>query len=81
MKSILRFFSSQCPDEEHVECKIDDHATMSVYCIPLNTQLLYSETGVYRGIHYPLIVALKHRLWVLVEAVLTCSYNLCFEQT
>ena len=28
------------------------------------TPLLYSETGVYRGIHYFLIFVLKHRLWV-----------------
>ena len=25
------------------------------------------------------IFALKHRLWVLVEAVLTCTHNQCFE--
>ena len=43
--------------------------------------LLYSKTGVYRGIHLFLIFALKHRLWVLVrtasliEAVLTCTHN------
>ena len=33
--------------------------------------------------HNFLIFALKHRLWVLVrtmEAVLTCTHNLCFEQ-
>ena len=42
----------------------------------------YSETGVYRGIHYSLIFALKHILCVLVrtEAVLTCTHNICFEQ-
>ena len=27
----------------------------------------YSRTGVYRGIHYFLISAKKHRLWVLVR--------------
>ena len=27
----------------------------------------YSKTGVYRDIHYFLIFAQKHRLWVLVE--------------
>ena len=31
------------------------------------TPLLSSKTGVYRGIHYFLIFALKHRLWVLVR--------------
>ena len=29
--------------------------------------ILYSKIGVYRGIHYFLIFALKHRLWVLVR--------------
>ena len=33
---------------------------------PLNP-LLYSKTGVYRGIHYFLITAQKHKLWVLVR--------------
>ena len=44
--------------------------------------LLYSKTGVYRGIHYFLIFALKHRLWVLAKtaSVLTCTNNLCFEK-
>ena len=36
---------------------------------------IYSKTGVYRGIHYFLIFALKHIL-----AVLTCTHNICFEQ-
>ena len=31
------------------------------------TLLLYSIIGVYRGIHYLLTFALKHRLWVLVR--------------
>ena len=31
------------------------------------TPLLYSKTGVYRCIHYFLIFALKHKLWVLVR--------------
>ena len=40
-----------------------------------------SKTWVYMGIHYFLIFALKHGLWVLVsEAVLTFTHNLCFEQ-
>ena len=39
------------------------------------TPLLYSKTGVYRGIHYFLIFALKHILWVLVR-----THNICFEQ-
>ena len=48
------------------------------------TPLLYSNTGVYRGIHYFLICALKHTLWVLVrsliEAVITRTHDLCFEK-
>ena len=48
---------------------------------PSYTPLLYSEIGVYRGIHYFLIFALKYSLWVLVrttslsEAVLTSTHN------
>ena len=33
---------------------------MSEYFIPPYTPLLYSKNGVYRGIHYFLIFALKH---------------------
>ena len=33
----------------------------------LYTPLVYSKTGVYRGIHYFLIFAPKHRLWILVR--------------
>ena len=40
---------------------------MSVCFIPPYTLLLYRKTGVYRGIHYFLIFALKHILWVLVR--------------
>ena len=40
---------------------------MSVCFIPAYTPLVYSKTGVYRGIHYFLIFALKHILWVLVR--------------
>ena len=42
----------------------------------MNTPLhpiLYSKSGVYRGIHYFLIFALKHILWVLVR---TASFQL-----
>ena len=52
---------------------------MSVQYISPYTPLLYSKTGVRRGIPIFLIFALKHRLWVLPEAVLTCTQNLCFE--
>ena len=52
------------------------HENMSVYCIPPYTPLLYSKTGVYRGIHDFLIFALKQKLWVLVRT----AHNICFEQ-
>ena len=37
---------------------------------PLYTPFLYSEIGVYMGIPYLPIFALKHRSWVLVSASL-----------
>ena len=43
------------------------HDNMSVYCRPPYTPLLYSKTGVYWGIKFFLVFALKHRLWVLVR--------------
>ena len=61
------------------------HDKMPVQFTPPYTPLLYSKVGAYRGIQYFLIFALEHRFLVLVrirlnEAVLTCTYNLCFEQ-
>ena len=52
---------------------------MSVCFLPPYTPLLYSKAGVYRGIHF-YIIALKHRLRVLVSTVLTCNHNICFKQ-
>ena len=48
----------------------------------IKTPLLYSKTGVYRGIPYFSYFAKKHRLWVLIriEAVLMSPHNLWFEQ-
>ena len=46
---------------------LQHHENMSVYSTPPYTPLLYSEIKVYRGIHYFLIFALKHKLWVLVR--------------
>ena len=40
---------------------------ISMQYIPPHTPLLYSKTGVCRGIPIFLIFALKHRLWVLVR--------------
>ena len=34
----------------------------------------------FTGIYIFLIFALIHKLWVLIEVVLTCTHNLCFEQ-
>ena len=53
-----------------VECiKIHDcgmhQENVSAKCIPSHTPLLYSKTGVCRGIPISLIFAPKHRLWVL----------------
>ena len=49
--------------------------------VPLTGHFHKVKIGVYRGKHYFLIFALKHRLWVLInirlfEAVQMCTYNL-----
>ena len=54
-------------EEEVVVDAIKHQDNMSVCFIPPYTPRLYSKTGVYRGIHYFLIFALKHILWVLVR--------------
>ena len=45
----------------------EHHANLSVQCTSPYTPLLYSKTGVYRGIHF-----------FLNEAVLMCTHNQCF---
>ena len=40
------------------------------------TQLLYSEIGVYRSIHYFLILALKYKLLVLVRMALLMQLSI-----
>ena len=47
--------------------RADRHDNTPMQFIPSSTQLLYSKTWVYRSIHFFLIFALKHRLWVLVR--------------
>ena len=47
--------------------RMPDQENMSMWFKPSYTPLLYSEIGVYRGIHNFLFFALKHRLWVLVR--------------
>ena len=42
---------------------------MSVKCVPPQTPLLYSKTGVFRGIPYFLIFAPKHRLWAKIRKI------------
>ena len=53
--------------------------SMSVKCVRPYTPLLYSKTGVRRGIPTFLIYAPKHRLWVLVVGS-NLYHNLLFEQ-
>ena len=64
-------------DEAHL-CSSGKH--VRAMNTPLNPTLFYSKTGVCRGIPISLSFAPKHRLWVLVRTVLTCTHNLCFEQ-
>ena len=56
---------------------------MFVKCIPHKYHFYVVKLG-YAGVYYSLIIASKHRLWVLVriagEAVLTCTHSLCFKQ-
>ena len=49
---------------------------MSVTCIPPQTPLLYSKTGVRRGIPIFLIFAPKHRLCVLIRTASPTIYVL-----
>ena len=42
---------------------------------PLTPHFYIVKTGVYRGIHFFLIFALKHRLWVLVRTASVLSKN------
>ena len=47
---------------------------MSVKCVPPQTPLLYSKTGVCMGIPVFLIFSPKHRLWVLVRTALARQF-------
>ena len=76
MYYIIHFSHGLAPMNDIAEKQDSHQDNMSVCFIPLYTPLLYSRTGVYRGIHYFLIFALKHILWVLVRTasmVLTCT--------
>ena len=61
----------------YVSIRISSQKHVRVMYTPY-TPLLYSNTGVCRGIHIFLIFAPKHKLWVIGEAVLTSTHNLCF---
>ena len=61
------------PELQHNTSKIAlpiqfSHTNTPVKLKPPYYPLLYSNTGVYKDTHFSLIVALKHRLWVLVRA-------------
>ena len=60
IRSLMLYLATTLPKCSHQE-------NMSVQCIPPWTPLLYSKTGVYRGIPIFLIFAQKHRLWVVVR--------------
>ena len=47
---------------------------------PLKPHVYIEKLGFARVYLFFLIFAPKHRLWVLGEAVLTSTHNLCFEQ-
>ena len=60
----LRLFSAAC----HVTNFIAFWEMKTIMkCMPPLTQLLYSKSGVFRGITIFLIFDLKYRLWVLVR--------------
>ena len=81
---------SQFNDKRHITSTVK---VIMLTC-PCNVDpfipLLYSKNRVYRGIDFFLLIfALEHRFWILVrtasvyslvEAVLTCAHNICFEQ-
>ena len=41
-----------------------------------NFTLLYSKTGVNRGMHFFLIIVLKQKLWILVRTASKFGYSL-----
>ena len=47
---------------------------------PLTPHWYIVKLGFTEGIHYFLIFALKHRLWVRVRTASVYTHNLCFEQ-
>ena len=47
------------------------HENMPIKFWPPQTPLLYSKTGVYRGMHYFSYFCSKHKFWVLVRTAST----------
>ena len=70
-KNCEGFYDSQISSSLDNILKVKQPSFLKHACIILTP--LHSKTGVYRGIYYFLISALKHRLWVLVR---TASYSL-----
>ena len=62
---MLSTFSRTVPSRVY-EAWILHQDNMSVCFIPPYTPFLYSKTGVYSGIHYFHLFALKHIFWVLI---------------
>ena len=58
--SVQRGGQEKNADVKKVDIMLTHHANMSVKCRPPYTLLVCSKIGVYRGIHYFLIFALKH---------------------
>ena len=53
---------------------------MSVKYIPPHISLLYSKTGVCRGIPTFLVFDPKHRLWILIRTASARTLYQCFEE-
>ena len=67
----------------NISDKISRHIMIQFPCNlhPLTPHFYIVNWGLQGYTLFSFFFALKHRLWVLVnEAVLTCTYNLCFEQ-
>ena len=64
----------------HTSCQFRDKHTVGGIVFYKHAFLVYRKTGVCRGIPNFFIFDPKHTLWVLGEAVLMCTYNVCFER-
>ena len=79
------FFTNvaKCTSLKRIQRK-NHHATMSVDCRPLTPHFYIEKLGLTGVIHYFLFFALNidcgYLLKRFIQAVLTCTHNLCFEQ-